>query len=55
MLSDIWHEDIELEDDIFGDSDHLAGYYADCDEPEEVIEIDEEVEEEDEEFEEKEE
>jgi len=55
MLSDIWHEDIELEDDIFGDSDHLAGYYADCDVQEEVIEIDEEVEEEDEDFEEKEE
>jgi len=55
MLADIWHEDIELEDDIFGDLDHLAGYYADCEVQEEVIEIDDEIEEEDEDFEEKEE
>ena len=40
MLSDIWHEDVELDDDIFGDSDHLADYYTDV--QVEVEEIDEE-------------
>jgi hypothetical protein len=28
MLTDIWHEDIELDDDIFGETDHLSVYYA---------------------------
>jgi hypothetical protein len=54
MLVDIWHEDVELDDDIFGECDHLSGYYADCDEEEE-IEIDEDLIVDDEEFEEKEE
>jgi len=40
MLSDIWHEDVELDEDIFGDSDHLAGYYTDVEV--EVEEVDEE-------------
>lgn len=44
LLSDIWHEDIELEEDIFGESDHLAGYYTDSDEEEIPAEPDEEVE-----------
>ena len=55
MLVDIWHEDIELEDDIFGESDHLSGYYTDFDEEEVEIEVDEELVDEVEEFEEKEE
>ncbi|MEJ8567435.1 hypothetical protein [Elongatibacter sediminis] len=28
LLADIWHEDVELEEDIFGESGYLAGYYA---------------------------
>ena len=54
MLVDIWHEDIELDDDIFGNLDHLSGYYANFEEEEEELEIDEELLDEDEEdFEEK--
>jgi len=55
MLVDIWHEDIELDDDIFGESDHLSGYYTDFNEEEVEIEVDEEMADETEEFEEKEE
>jgi len=57
MLVDIWHEDVELDEDIFGESDHLAGYYANVDEEPEEIEIDDDLIEDDEEedFEEKEE
>ena len=47
LLADIWHEDIELEEDIFGESDHLAGYYTDTEDEEEPIEADEGVEYED--------
>jgi hypothetical protein len=47
LLTDIWHEDIELEEDIFGESDHLAGYYTDSDEEDVPAESDEEVEYED--------
>ena len=54
MLVDIWHEDIELDEDIFGDTDHLSGYYADTAEEEEEIEIDEDLLDDDEDFEEKE-
>jgi hypothetical protein len=54
MLVDIWHEDVELDDDIFGECDHLSGYYADCDEDEE-IEVDDDLVVDDEDFEEKEE
>lgn len=55
MLVDIWHEDIELDDDIFGNLDHLSGYYANfAEKEEEEIEIDEELIDDDEEdFEEK--
>jgi len=55
MLVDIWHEDIELDDDIFGDCDHLSGYYAGYEEEEEETEVDEELVDDEEEFEEKEE
>lgn len=44
LLTDIWHEDIELEEDIFGESDHLAGYYTDSDDEEEPVEPDEDAE-----------
>jgi len=54
MLTDIWHEDIELDDDIFGETDHRSGYYANAVEEIEV-EIDEVEIEETEEFEETEE
>ena len=54
MLVDIWHEDVELDDDIFGECDHLSGYYTNFDEEEE-IEIDEDLVDDEEEFEEKEE
>jgi len=53
MLVDIWHEDIELDEDIFGDTDHLSGYYADTEEEEE-IDIDEDLLDDEEDFEEKE-
>jgi hypothetical protein len=52
MLVDIWHEDIELDDDIFGNLDHLSGYYANYEEEEEEIEIDEELIDDEEDFEE---
>ncbi|HLF31198.1 MAG TPA: DUF3545 family protein [Xanthomonadales bacterium] len=54
MLTDIWHEDIELDDDIFGETDHLSGYYANNVEEIEV-EIDEVEVEDAEDFEESEE
>ena len=50
MLVDIWHEDIELDDDIFGDSDHLQGYYTDLEDDEIEVEIDDEIDDEPEEF-----
>ncbi len=49
LLSDIWHEDIDLDSDIFGETDHLSGYYTD---KEEEIEVEAEEDEEWEEFEE---
>ncbi len=55
MLVDIWHEDIELDEDIFGESDHLSGYYADIEDEEEEIEIDDDLLDDDEDFDEKEE
>jgi len=55
MLVDIWHEDIELDEDIFGDSDHLSGYYADLEDEDVEIELDEDLIDEEEDFEEKEE
>jgi hypothetical protein len=55
MLVDIWHEDIELDEDIFGDSDHLSGYYTDLEDEEVDIEIDDDLLGEEEDFEEKEE
>ena len=54
MLVDIWHEDIELDEDIFGDSDHLSGYYADLDEEEVDMEIEEDLLDDEDDFEEKE-
>lgn len=54
MLTDIWHEDIELDDDIFGETEQRSGYYANAVEEIEV-EIDEVEIEETEEFEETEE
>lgn len=51
LLTDIWHEDIELDSDIFGETDHLAGYYTDKEEEIEV-EVDDDDDEEWEEFEE---
>jgi len=51
LLSDIWHEDIDLDSDIFGERDSLFGYYTD---KEEVVEVDSEDDEEWEEFEEEE-
>jgi hypothetical protein len=36
MLVDIWHEDIDLDSDIFGESDHASGYYTDKEEEIEV-------------------
>jgi hypothetical protein len=53
MLADIWHEDIEIDEDIFGGSDHLSGYYTDL-EVEAEIEVDEDEVGEPEEFDEKE-
>lgn len=47
LLTDIWHEDIELEADIFGESDHLAGYYTDTKQEEQPVEPDEDAEYED--------
>lgn len=47
LLTDIWHEDIELEEDIFGESDYLAGYYTDTEEDEQPAEPEEDVEYED--------
>lgn len=47
LLTDIWHEDIELEEDIFGESDHLAGYYTDSDDDDIPVEPDEDAEYED--------
>lgn len=55
MLVDIWHEDIELDDDIFGDSDHLSGYYTEFEEAEIEVEISPDLIDEAEDFEEKEE
>lgn len=55
MLVDIWHEDIELDDDIFGDSDHLSGYYTEFEEAEIESEISPDLIDEAEDFEEKEE
>ena len=52
MLVDIWHEDVELDDDIFGDSDHLQGYYTDLEDDEIEVEIDDEIDDEPEEFDE---
>jgi len=49
LLSDIWHEDIDLDSDIFGEADHFSGYYTD---KEEEIEVEVEKDEEWEEFEE---
>jgi len=49
LLTDIWHEDIELDSDIFGETDHLSGYYTD---KEEEIEIEVEDDDDDEEWEE---
>ncbi len=49
LLSDIWHEDIDLDSDIFGETDHLSGYYTD---KEEEVEVEVEKDEEWEEFEE---
>lgn len=51
LLTDIWHEDVELDSDIFGETDHLAGYYTDKEEEIEV-EDDDDDDEEWEEFEE---
>ncbi len=53
MLADIWHEDIEIDEDIFGGADHLSGYYTDL-EVEAEIEVDEDEVGEPEEFDEKE-
>jgi hypothetical protein len=53
MLSDIWHEDIEIDEEIFGGSDHPSGYYTDL-EVEAEIEVDEDEVGEPEEFDEKE-
>ena len=47
LLTDIWHEDIELEEDIFGESDYLAGYYTDSEDEDVAAGPDEEVEYED--------
>jgi hypothetical protein len=53
MLADIWHEEIEIDEEIFGGSDHLSGYYTDL-EVEAEIEVDEDEVGEPEEFDEKE-
>jgi hypothetical protein len=49
LLSDIWHEDIDLDSDIFGETDQYSSYYTD---KEEEIEVEEDKDEEWEEFEE---
>ena len=49
LLSDIWHEDIDLDSDIFGETDQFSSYYTD---KEEEIEVEEDEDEEWEEFEE---
>ena len=54
MLVDIWHEDVEIDEDIFGDTDHLSGYYTESDDEVEEIEIDEDLLDEEEDFEEEE-
>ena len=52
MLADIWHEDIELDEDIFGDSDHLQGFYTDMEDDEIEAEIEDEIDDEPDEFDE---
>jgi hypothetical protein len=49
LLSDIWHEDIDLDSDIFGETDQFSSYYTD---KEEEIEVADDEDEEWEEFEE---
>jgi hypothetical protein len=49
LLSDIWHEDIDLDSDIFGETDQFSSYYTD---KEEEIEVEDDEDEEWEEFEE---
>lgn len=51
LLSDIWHEDIDLDSDIFGETDQFSTYYTD---KEEEIEVDDDEDDEWEEFEEEE-
>ena len=51
LLADIWHEDIELDEDIFGERDRLAGYYTAS--RDEAIDIDDDEDDDFEEFEEK--
>jgi hypothetical protein len=41
LLADIWHEDIDLDSDIFGETDHSSGYYSDKEEPEVEVEAEE--------------
>ncbi len=40
LLVDIWHEDIDLEEDIFGETDHQKGFYTDFEEIQVEIEPD---------------
>lgn len=49
LLSDIWHEDIDLDSDIFGETDQFSTYYTD---KEVEIEVEDDEDEEWEEFEE---
>ncbi len=54
MLTDIWHEDIEIDEEIFGGSDQVSSYYTDLEVDEEIeVEVEDEAGEA-EEFEEKE-
>jgi len=57
MLTDIWHEDIEIDEEIFGGSDQVSGYYTDLESEAEIeveVEVDEDEVGEPEEFDEKE-
>ena len=49
MITDIWHEDLELDEDIFGETDGMAGYYSSS--REELTEIEIEVDADDDDYE----
>lgn len=51
MLADIWHEDIELDRDIFGETDNLDEYYTSSRDEVTDMDVDGDIEMDDEDFE----